>query len=374
MEDAKRWLVGFLGKATADARLVVGRARLRRDPLFVCNHSEDTSKYISSVAMAAVVAGGEGGEDEASRAARPRRVRPTVRPTTKTAADSREGTETGRLVIATGRLDIAAVADAVRANPIRARAAAAVAGPLAGLAPTARLERQLARFAERRADGAEERRSSDARARDGDARSARVPRASGRVADGVAAKTVTCVFFPRRRLFPTKKTAKKPPSERAPSVLYASRVEVFLLGFGLGKANAGALLAACGDPGPAPLPRATRDGVSAARRDAIPERALREDAQNVPPGWYHDGTKWIDFDGSISHRHPLFAERIDALVEETNKEIEFENALRAEARDAARVTTSASKRTRRFSGRRPRRETVVRRAAKGFDQRGRYQR
>ena len=124
LEDAKRWLVGFLGKATADARLVVGRARLRRDPLFVCNQSEDTSKYISSVAMAAVVAGGEGGEDEASRAARPRRVRPTVRPTTKTAADSREGTETGRLVIATGRLDIAAVADAVRALFRSARAAA----------------------------------------------------------------------------------------------------------------------------------------------------------------------------------------------------------------------------------------------------------
>jgi hypothetical protein len=115
-------------------------------------------------------------------------------------------------------------------------------------------------------------------------------------------------------------------------------VEVFLLGFGLGKANTGALLAACGDPGPAPLPRATRDGVSASRRDAI-ERALREDARNVPPGWYHDGTKWIDFDGSISYRHPLFAERVDALVEETNKEIELENALRAEARDAARATT-----------------------------------
>ena len=86
-------------------------------------------------------------------------------------------------------------------------------------------------------------------------------------------------------------------------------------------------------------------------------RALREDAQNVPPGWYHDGTKWIDFDGSISHRHPLFAERIDALVEEMNKEIEFENALRAEARDAARVTTRVETDAEVF-GTTPRDETV----------------
>ena len=181
------------------------------------------------------------------------------------------------------------------------------------------------------------------------------PAGADDVADDVATKTVTCVFSSASP-FSHEKTAKKPPSERAPSALYASRVEVFLLGFGLGKANAGALLAACGDPGPAPLPRATRDGVSAARRDAI-ERALREDAQNVPPGWYHDGTKWIDFDGSISHRHPLFAERVDALVEETNKEIEFENALRAEARDAARKTTRVETDAEVF-GTTPRDETV----------------
>ena len=357
LEDAKRWLVGFLGKATADARLVVGRARLRRDPLFVCNQSEDTSKYISSVAMAAVVAGGEGGEDEASRAARPRRVRPTVRPTTKTAADSREGTETGRLVIATGRLDIAAVADAVRAL-FRSGRAPPPPSPetLAGLAPTARLERQLARFAERRADGAEEAPFRVTHARVTATLDPRgSPAGADDVADDVATKTVTCVFSSASP-FSHEKTAKKPPSERAPSVLYASRVEVFLLGFGLGKANAGALLAACGDSGPAPLPRATRDGVSAARRDAI-ERALREDAQNVPPGWYHDGTKWIDFDGSISHRHPLFAERIDALVEEMNKEIEFENAQRAEARDAARKTTRVETDAEVF-GTTPRDETV----------------
>ena len=336
LEDAKRWLVGFLGKAVADVRLVVGRARLRRDP---------------SVAIAAV-AGDRGGEDEPSRAARPRRVRLNVRPTPKTAADSRNtivptfpsSRETGRLVIATGRLDIAAVADAVRAL-FRSGRAPPPPSPetLAGLAPTARLERQLARFAERRADGADEAPFRVTHARVTvtlDPRGS--PAGADDVADDVATKTVTCVFssaspFSREKTLSLK---KKQPSEREPepSVLYASRVEVFLLGFGLGKANAGALLAACGDPGPAPLPRATRDGVSAERRDAI-ERALREDARNVPEGWYHDGTKWIDFDGSISHRHPLFAERVDALVEETNKKIEFENALRAEARDAARVTT-----------------------------------
>ena len=90
---------------------------------------------------------------------------------------------------------------------------------------------------------------------------------------------------------------------------------------------------------------------------AVQSGALREDAQNVPPGWYHDGTKWIDFDGSISHRHPLFAERVDALVEETNKEIEFENALRAEARDAARKTTRVETDAEVF-GTTPRDETV----------------
>jgi len=337
LEDAKRWLVGFLGKAVADVRLVVGRARLRRDP---------------SVAIAAV-AGDRGGEDEPSRAARPRRVRRNVRPTPKTAADSRNTTvptfpssrETGRLVIATGRLDIAAVADAVRAL-FRSGRAPPPPSPetLAGLAPTARLERQLARFAERRADGADEAPFRVTHARVTvtlDPRGS--PAGADDVADDVATKTVTCVFssaspFSREKTLSLKKKQPSEPSEPEPSVLYASRVEVFLLGFGLGKANAGALLAACGDPGPAPLPRATRDGVSAERRDAI-ERALREDARNVPEGWYHDGTKWIDFDGSISHRHPLFAERVDALVEETNKKIEFENARRAEARDAARVTT-----------------------------------
>jgi hypothetical protein len=134
VEDARRWLLGFLGKATADERLVVGRARLRRDPLF---------------AVTLPTSGGEKRTDELSR--RQSRARKQKR----NSHVSVQPRETGRVTIATGRLDVAAVADFVRALFKSGRAPPPPSPEtLKGLAPTARLERQLARFAEREADGA----------------------------------------------------------------------------------------------------------------------------------------------------------------------------------------------------------------------------
>jgi hypothetical protein len=250
------------------------------------------------------------------------------------------------VTIATGRLDVAAVADFVRALFKSGRAPPPPSPEtLKGLAPTARLERQLARFAERKADGAH----PDAPFR---ATHARVTvtfvdehETNGGENDDVKSvakreKTMTVAYnFSSAAPFREGSDAEKNVSNRRP--VYASRVEVFLLGFGsLKKADVASRLAACAYAGPAPLQRATIDSLSPEQKKTI-EDALFDDAsdQNVPPGWYHDGCKWIDFDGSVSYRHPLFNERAEKHVREVNVKIDLENARRADARAAAAAAT-----------------------------------
>ena len=253
---------------------------------------------------------------------------------------SEGGRETGRLTIATGRLDVAAVADAVRAVFASGRAPPPPSPEtLKGLAPTARLERQLARFAERKADGAEDApfRATHARvtATFVDERKEKGVDDDVKSVKKATSKTITVAYnFSTAAPFAPDAVDF---SDRRP--VYASRVEVFLLGFGsLGMADVASRLAACAYAGPAPLARATSDGLSPEQKKTI-EDALRDDDQNVPPGWYHDGAKWIDFDGSVSYRHPLFAERAERHVKEVNVAIDLENARRADARAAAKAAT-----------------------------------
>jgi hypothetical protein len=326
VEDARRWLLGFLGKATADERLVVGRARLRRDPLF---------------AVTLPTSGGEKRTDELSR--RQSRARKHKR---NSHVSGDPAGETGRVTIATGRLDVAAVADFVRALFKSGRAPPPPSPEtLKGLAPTARLERQLARFAEREADGAH----PDAPFRATHAR-VTVTFCDEHKTNGVDEVHVKSVATRKKTMTVAYNFSSAAPFRGADAVdvsdkkrrpVYASRVEVFLLGFGsLKKADVASRLAACAYAGPAPLPRATIDSLSPEQKKTI-EDALFDDAsdQNVPPGWYHDGCKWIDFDGSVSYRHPLFNERAEKHVREVNVKIDLENARRADARAKARAAT-----------------------------------
>jgi hypothetical protein len=249
------------------------------------------------------------------------------------------------VTIATGRLDVAAVADFVRALFKSGRAPPPPSPEtLKGLAPTARLERQLARFAERKADGAH----PDAPFRATHAR-VTVTFVDEHETNGVdeqhvksvaTSKTMTVAYnFSSAAPFRGADAVDVSDKKRRP--VYASRVEVFLLGFGsLKKADVASRLAACAYAGPAPLQRATIDSLSPETKKTI-EDALFDDAsdQNVPPGWYHDGCKWIDFDGSVSYRHPLFNERAEKHVREVNVKIDLENARRADARAKARAAT-----------------------------------
>ena len=315
-EDARRWLVGFLGKATADERLVVGRARLRRDPLFA----------VTLPTSAAFLFPRRRARKQNSHVSSPR--------------------ETGRVTIATGRLDVAAVADFVRALFKSGRAPPPPSPEtLKGLAPTARLERQLARFAEREADGAH----PDAPFRATHAR-VTVTFCDEHKTNGVDEVHVKSVATRKKTMTVAYNFSSAAPFRGADAVdvsdkkrrpVYASRVEVFLLGFGsLKTADVASRLAACAYAGPAPLQRATIDSLSPDQKKTI-EDALFDDPsdQNVPPGWYHDGCKWIDFDGSVSYRHPLFNERAEKHVREVNVKIDLENARRADARAAAAAAT-----------------------------------
>ena len=154
LEDAKRWLVGFLGKATADARLVVGRARLRRDPcscaiiLKILQSTYPRSRWPRS---------------SPARAARTKRRAPYPDASTDCPSDDEDGGGFARRNRNRSAGDRDRSAEhrrrrgrGARSLPIRARAAAAVAGDARRPRPHRAPGAAARAVRGRRADGAEE--------------------------------------------------------------------------------------------------------------------------------------------------------------------------------------------------------------------------
>lgn len=70
--------------------------------------------------------------------------------------------------------------------------------------------------------------------------------------------------------------------------------------------------------------------MSAKERAAIAETC---ESAPTPEGWYHDGARYVRYDGVVSAEHPSLREAIEAYLRDANAE--------AEERDAARMAANA---------------------------------
>ena len=111
----------------------------------------------------------------------------------------------------------------------------------------------------------------------------------------------------------------------------ATRVEVMATGSDVAtRLDLGAMCRAAVVAAPVPAPRKTEASMSAKERAAIAETC---ESAPTPEGWYHDGARYVRYDGVVSAEHPSLREAIEAYLRDANAE--------AEERDAARMAANA---------------------------------
>jgi hypothetical protein len=80
------------------------------------------------------------------------------------------------------------------------------------------------------------------------------------------------------------------------------------------------------------------ESLSLQEQNRLEALAQNDETEKVPPGWYHDGVKWVDFDGAVSLPHPCFVGKCEAFLSRENEKIEVENEKRKRTRDATPAT------------------------------------
>ena len=242
---------------------------------------------------------------------------------------------TGRRVVATGALNLSAVLKTVR-NLFKSsrKPPAPSAETLSGLGPTARLERQLVRF--REMDLAHDMNDHVFRVKH-----ALVKVTSERVNDDgenkkkEIQKTFAFNFFTAAP-FDLDGSGMGKQSEGESD--FVTSVEVFVTGIHVDKFNLPSLLAGCGDRGPKNAVLKTVESLTLKEMNTLESELSNDENVEMPTGWYHDGVKWVDFDGQVSFRHPCFLKRCEAFVAEENERIQSKNEKRATLRDATPKT------------------------------------